>query len=334
MPCHGRGRVIQHYQHNVVSVIHCIYHSGYPGGKECRVSDKSEINCIRLDHMKSLGNGHPRAHAQTSVYHIKRLCITECIASDIPAEYRLLSLHGLFYCVERSPVGTSGAEHRRTHGKFRRFLSGRRISRGIFLCFLQKTCNIFPDTLCTVFSGIFRMSGKLSIYVHRQMMPSRDLQQFSLDHWIQFFQHKHLIQFFQKPDCQLLREGMGRGDLQKRRPLRKHFSCIGVADTACHDPLLFISLQNKISFIAGQSFRQFRISLFNLYMIQIGCARENNPAHGIFDKSFRSIHFQIRQKLNAGTCMTDSCSRTEQYRSLIFFRKLKCLADHLVSLFR
>ena len=165
-------------------------------------------------------------------------------------------------------------------------------------------------------------------------MLSRNLQQLPFNHRIQLFQHKHLIQLFQEPDCQLLREGMGGGYLQERSSFRKHFSCIGIADTACHNPLLSVSLQNKVPFIAGQDFRQFCISLFNLYVIQIGCAGKDNPAHGIFDKSFRPAGFRIRKKLDAGTCVTDSCSRAEKNRRLIFLRKFKCLCDHLICLFR
>ena len=119
MAGHGRGRIIEYNQHNIISIVYCIYHSGYTGRKKCGISDKSKIYRVRLDHVKSLGDGHSRAHTQAGIHHIKRLCISQGIASDVTAEYRFFTLHGLFHGIEGSPVGTSGTEHRRTHGKFR-----------------------------------------------------------------------------------------------------------------------------------------------------------------------------------------------------------------------
>ena len=64
--------------------------------------------------MKSLGDRHTSPHAQAGVYHVKRLCVSECIASDVAAEYGLLSLHRLLHRIEGGTVRASRTEDRRT----------------------------------------------------------------------------------------------------------------------------------------------------------------------------------------------------------------------------
>ena len=73
VPGHRCCRIIQHDQHDIRLIIDRIDHARKPGGKKCRIADKRKVHRFRLNDMKSLGDGHVRAHAQAGVYHIKGL---------------------------------------------------------------------------------------------------------------------------------------------------------------------------------------------------------------------------------------------------------------------
>ena len=69
---------------------------------------------------ESLGHGNSRAHTEARIHHIQRHRISEGIASDVSAEDRFLSLHGLLHGIEGCPVRAAGTEDRRADRQGRR----------------------------------------------------------------------------------------------------------------------------------------------------------------------------------------------------------------------
>ena len=117
--------------------------------------------------------------------------------------------------------------------------------------------------------------------LHRQVMPTAKEQQRILQYRIQFLHHQHIRQSAQKLQGQLLREGMGSGNLQRpyRVPgIRQYLPHIGGGHAPGQDSQLRIGppLQPIISKIR-ENIPQDLLLPDDADMVLIGKPGENDP---------------------------------------------------------
>ena len=130
--CHGRRRIVQYDQRHIRLIVKRVHSARDPGRKECGISHKGKTFSIRLYMSNALRDTDTRAHAQTGVAHVQRRRVSERIAADIAAINGLLPAHRGLDRVERRPVGTSRAQHRRSDGQCRRL---RKLCCRLLFCF-------------------------------------------------------------------------------------------------------------------------------------------------------------------------------------------------------
>ena len=80
---HCRGGIVQHHQRHVRLVVHSVHHAGDRRGEERGISHKGKTSGVRFDLADALGHVDTSAHAKTSIHHIQRHGIAQCIAADI-----------------------------------------------------------------------------------------------------------------------------------------------------------------------------------------------------------------------------------------------------------
>ena len=84
--------------------------------------------------------------------------------------------------------------------------------------------------------------------------------------------------------------------------------------------------------VGGKLLPQQRVTLFDLTVIEVGGAREDDPAHRILYKALRLMGNEAVRHLNVGTAVAYPGGGAEQHGSTILFRQFKGVLYHAVSL--
>ena len=234
-------------------------------------------------------------------------------------------------------MGTSRAQHWRTHRKGRGVLSAKcRLHLQKLRILGQEGRQVPAHALHAVLSRIPGILGQFPSDGHRKMVFPHDPQQFLLDHRIQFLQDQHFRESFQKPNRQFLREGMGGSDLQEGNFPGKGFLHIGIGDSSCGDPLslLLFPAFHPVKGTFGKTAGKFFIPGLDLLMVLIGKPGKDHPPSCILHKSFRRLSPAAFLHINGSAAMADPCCGPQQHRGLILLGTGKGSLHHLISLLR
>lgn len=204
MTCHCCRGIIQHHQRHICLIIKRIDDPRYARREKRRVSHKSKTLHFRIHMENTLGNVDSRSHAKTSIAHIQRRCISQCITADISAINGFLPLHGFFYSQEGCPVRAAGAKYRRPNWKSRHLL--------LLLLFPRSSCTLRQKAriACPTESTVFSPADAISPVNFPRILTGNDIstysQQSTFNDRIQFFHAQHFIQSVKKRHGHLLRK--------------------------------------------------------------------------------------------------------------------------------
>ena len=221
---HRGGRVIEHYDGDVMLVVNRIGHAGHPRSEERGITHERDRFLIRLDHIEALRHRDARAHVETGIDCIERRSIAKRVAADITAHHRFApATERLLHGIERTAMRASCTQDCGAVGyrvaEFDRALSGsRKIETEEFL-------DLRTDRIDRVFATRGSGTRELALYLESRMQLAAEFEQFVFDHMIELFEHDDAIEVFGEFCHGRLGEGIGSAHLHKTIAWRKRTGC-------------------------------------------------------------------------------------------------------------
>ena len=184
---HRGGRVIEHYDGDVMLVVNRIGRAGHPGSEERGITHERDRFLIRLYHIEALRHRDARAHVETGIDCIERRSIAKRVAADITAHHRFApATERLLHGIERTAMRASCTQDCGAVGyrvaEFDRALSGsRKIETEEFL-------DLRTDRIDRVFATCGSGTRELALYLESRMQLAAEFEQFVFDHMIELFE--------------------------------------------------------------------------------------------------------------------------------------------------
>ena len=114
---HGRRRVVEHAQDELVAVVDGVHDTRDAACEKGRVAHEAEGQGLGVGAGDALGHGEAGAHAHAGVDHLERRGVAQRVAADVAAEGRFALSHCPLHGQKARAVRAPRAQHRRTCGQ-------------------------------------------------------------------------------------------------------------------------------------------------------------------------------------------------------------------------
>ena len=350
-PRHGGRRVVKHANSDVVSVVDRVRDARQAACEEGRVANERELLLVGLYDGEPLCHGDSRAHTEARVDRIKRFRIAERVAADVTAKHSVGFPQRALHRVETAPVGTSGAQHRRTN---RQGLVER--GRGL-ISFLNSIADTEERSKAgnrvvdVVLAAIARVARQLAIHLIGCMSTARAHSELVFDHMIELFENDDAVQAVSELIGSCGGEGVRRPHLPK--PISRHlhatlfaqrFQAVECLTRVCRRnaarnntelgiiacrPTLLLQVEARKQLFFRIVLRNADKALVDFPVTLKGASGEDDPPRAALEALFGNrLGVRLVRYLEKRRGMADSRRRTNDNGRLIFLGKVERRLHH------